>query len=158
MPFSSTPGCDPLSVVVDGPSSLLAEGPGRGFLPLLAGVRRLRWWWWRVSLGLGGGFPVLCVFVAREVACIALAFVCFVCLWCLCWCWCGWCGVGCVSPVRWCACVCEVGVSLVFGCLSSPISVGARGSCLCGCGWCVLWVVPRHSWLMVLGEVPRTPG
>ena len=45
MQFSATPGGVALSVVVDVPSPLLAEGPGCGSPPLLAGVR---WWSWCV--------------------------------------------------------------------------------------------------------------
>ena len=42
--FPATPGWGPLVVVMGGPSPLLAEGPGCGSPPLLAGVRWL-WWW-----------------------------------------------------------------------------------------------------------------
>ena len=45
MRFPASPGWDPLVVVVDGPSPILAEGGGCGSPPLLAGVR----WLWVVS-------------------------------------------------------------------------------------------------------------
>ena len=146
-------------------SPLLAEGPRCGGLPLLAGVRRRRWcvvachswaWYWlrlsatpgwvppaaavAVSVGLGGGFLVVCVFVARCVR-----------AWCLCWCACRgfvvvvWVWV-CLSCVLVCACVC-VGVWL-----------GPAGGCRwcgCGSGWCVPWLVPRHSWRRILSAISR---
>ena len=89
-----------LAAVVCGRLPLLAAGPGCGSPPLLAGVHWRRWcvvachsWvrsWLRfpatpgwgppaaavaVSVGLRGGFLVVCVFVARRVR-----------VWCLCWC------------------------------------------------------------------------
>ena len=139
MRFPATPGWD----------------AGCGTPPLLPVFCRLRWWWWVVSWGSGGGFEVsgvVCVcgagcFVWSScfgVFCVFVVPV-FVVVWVL---WCGY-----VFRVRWCFCVC--GVSVVFGCLSPPLSVGAGGWCLCRCGWCVLWVVPRHSWLRVLGAVRR---
>ena len=136
------------------------RGPGCGSPPLLAGVR---WWWWGVvprqswlrvlvavprhswlgSVGCGwlfrggGKCPVLCVFVARAVACGARAFVCFVCLWYLWW-W--WCGVGVSSAcagVR--ACVCVVYQWSFVACprlsrlgLAAGVCVGVVGVC---CGW-----------------------
>ena len=42
--FTATSGWGLLPVVVVGPSPLLAEDPGCGSPPLLAGVR-CRWWW-----------------------------------------------------------------------------------------------------------------
>ena len=42
--------------------------------------------WVLAYLGVGGGLPVLCVFVVRAAVCGAHAFVCFVFLWRLCWC------------------------------------------------------------------------
>ena len=67
-------------MVVGGPLPFLAEGSDCGSPPLLAGVRRLRWWWLLVSLGFGGGFSVLCVFEAHAGVLGARAFVCCVCL------------------------------------------------------------------------------
>ena len=140
MRFRATPGWGPLVVVVGGPSPLLAAGPGSGSLPLSAGVCRLRWWWLLVLLGLGGGFPVLCVFVAQAGVRGARAFVCFVCLWWLCWWRSGWCGVGvssacagvcvCVHVVcRWslvaCPCLSRLG-------LAAGVCVGVAAVC---CGW-----------------------
>ena len=52
-----------------------------------------------VSVRLGGGFPVLCVFVARRVRVVPV----LVCVSCVLWWWC-WCG--CVFRVCWCVCVC----------------------------------------------------
>ena len=143
-------------------SPLLAEGPGCGPLPLLAGGFRWCWWWvaprhsrlrvlgavprhsWvgsagrgggcfrGVGWGLAGGFAVLCVLVGRRVRVVSV-LVCVVCSW-----W--WCGCGCVFFVCWCVCVCVCGVWW----LVSP--AGACCWCRCGCGWCVLWMVPCHSW------------
>ena len=140
MRFPATAGSGSLMMVQGGPSPLLAEGPGLGSPPLLSGVRRPRWWWWLVLLGLGGGFPVLFVFVARAGVRGARAFVCFVWLWCLCWWWCGWCDVGVSSAcagVR--ACVRVVCRWSLVACprlprlgLAAGICVGVVGVC---CGW-----------------------
>ena len=121
----------PLVLVVGGPSPFLAEGPGCGSPPLLAGVCRV--WWWPLLLGWVGGFPC-CVFFCGA----ARAGVCVVCLW-----W--WCGCGCVCRVCWCVCGVWRLVSLA----------GACCWCWCGCGSCVLWVVPRHSWRRFLSAVSR---
>ena len=146
-------------------SPLLAEGPGCGPLPLLGGVRRRRWcvaaclsWVWSwlrfpatpgwgppatavaVSMGFGGGFLVVCVFVARCVR-----------AWCLCWCVCfvflvvAWVWV-CLPCVLVCVCVCV------------RVWLGPAGACRCrgcGCGRCVSWLVPRHSWRRFLSVIPR---
>ena len=159
------------------PLRLLAEGPGCGSPPLLAGVRR--WWWcavpchswlrvlvaaprhsWLGSVGCvgvfrGSGCLVLCVFVACVAARGGGAVLCVVCLWCPC-CW--WFGVvvrrGCVFGVRWCAWLCVRGVPVVCGLLSPPLLVWGSRLCLCGCGWRAVWV-PCHSLLRDLGAVPR---
>ena len=183
MRFLATPGWGPLSVVVGVSSPILAEDPGCGSSPLLSGVRW--WWWcvvprqtwlrvllvavprhsWLGPAGRGGGggpFPWVwiggfpcCECLWRGACAWAGAFVCLVSLWCLCWWWCGWCGGGVSSAcvgVR--ACVCVVCRWSVVAC-PRPLSAGACCWCLCWCGWCVLWVVPRNSWLRVLGAVPR---
>ena len=133
-------------------SPLLAEGPRCGSPPLLAGVR---WRRWRVAAchswvrsagrgggclcGLGWGFLVLCVFVARCVR-----------VWCLCWCVCrvfvvAWVWV-CLPCVLVCVCVC-------VGLWQGP--AGACRWCGCGCGSCVPWLVPRHSWRRSLSASSR---
>ena len=100
MSFPATPGSRSPSVVVGVPRHSWLRAPGCGSLPLLAGVHWRRWCvvachsWVRsrlqfpatpgwgppaaavaVSVGSGGGFLVVCVFVARRVR-----------AWCLCWC------------------------------------------------------------------------
>ena len=156
MQFLATSGWGPLLVVLCGPSPLLAEGrPGCDCLPLLAGARWPRRWWWPVSVGLGGGFPVLRVFLARCV-CVVPVLLCVLCV-------CGVCvggGVGgvvwvCLPSVLVCVCVCVCGVSVVCEFLSSSLSARACCWCLCGCGRCVLWLVPRQSWLRVQSAIPR---
>ena len=108
MRFLGTPGWGPLVVVVWGPSPLLDEGPlGWSSPPLLAGVSRPRRWWWPVSVGSHGVFPVFCVFVARRV-CVVPVPVCVLCV-------CGFCVGG--GPdvssacfgVRVCVCMWRVG-------------------------------------------------
>ena len=132
-------------------SSLLAEGLGCGPFPLLAGVRRRRWcvvachsWvssWLRfpaipgwglpaaavaVSVGLGGGYLVVCVFVARCVR-----------AWCLCWCVCrvlvvvAWVWV-CLPCVLVCVCVCGWVCGWGRLGLSAGVGVGVVGVCR---GW-----------------------
>ena len=124
-----------------------------------------------VSVGLGGGFLVVCVFVARRV-----------CAWCLCWCVCRvfvtvawlWVCPPCVLVcVRVCASVACGGWFPRLG-LAAGVGVGAAGVC---CGWSLAtpgggswvrfpatpgWVplpvvvgAPRHSWLRAPGAVPR---
>ena len=140
-------------------SPLLAESPGCGSPPLLAGVRR-RWWCaaprhsWLGSAGGGGVFrgwgrPLLCVFVVYVHVRGASAVLCVAYLWCLrCW----WCGVVvwwvclprvlvCVVACVWCAGGLRFGVPAP--CLSWPWAVG---------------VVPRHSWLGSTGCGGGGPG
>ena len=112
MRLPATPGQGLVSVVVGDPSPLLAEGPGCGSPPLLAGVR---WWWWCVvprhswlrvlvavlrpswqgsaGRGGGGGFHVLCVFVPRCLCVVPLS-LCVLCV-------CGVCVRGGVGGVVW---------------------------------------------------------
>ena len=138
------------------PLPLLAEGPGCGLLPLLAGGFRWCWWWvaprhsWLgvmgavrrhswvgsagrgsgrfrwVGLGLGAGFPVLCVFVVRRVRVVSV-LVCVLCVRG------GGVGMG-VSPVRVgvCVCACVVcgGWFPRLG-LAAGVGVGVAGVC-CG--------------------------
>ena len=169
-------------MVVGCPLPLLAEGPGCGFPPLLAGVR-CRWWWviprhswlgapgavprhsWLGSAGGGGGgglfswgragaFRAVCVCSAGGCACCPCFCVFFVfVVRVLVVVWVVW--FGCVFRVRWCACMCAWSVSVFLVCLSPTLSAGACSLCSCGCGCFVLWVVPRHSWLRVLSAVPR---
>ena len=145
-------------------SPLLAEGPGRGSPPLLAGVRG-QWWCaaprhsWLGPAGCGGvfcgwGCPLLCV----SVVCVGVrggrAVLCVACLWCLrCW----WCGVVvwpvCLPRVLVCVVVCVwCAGGLRFGvpapCHSWPwavgvvVVVGALGALLLGLGVCVCAVSP----------------
>ena len=73
-----TPGWCPLVLLVGGLLPLLAEGPGRGSPPPLAGVRWLRWW--PFPLGLVGGFPC-CVCLWRGACwCVRFVFVAVVCV------------------------------------------------------------------------------
>ena len=132
--------------------TLLAEGPGCGSPPLLAGVR-WRWWCaaprhsWLGPAGCAGvfrgwGCPLLCVFVVCVAARGGGAVLCVVCLWCpRCW----WCGVVvgrlCVfhvrGGVRGCVCVvCRS--SVVCGLLSRLFWLGlAAGVCVGVVGvWC----------------------
>ena len=130
----ATPGC--------GSSLPLTATPGWGLLVAVGCFVRV------------GVSRVLCVcgvsgcawWSCRGVFCLFMVAVLLV-VWCVVWC-------GCVFRMRWCAWFRVRGVSVVCGCLSPPLFVGACGWCLCGCGWRVLWV-PRHSWLRVLGAVPR---
>ena len=89
--------------------------------------------------GVGWGFLVVCVFVARCVH-----------AWCPCWCVCrafvvAWVWM-CLPCVLVCMCVC-VGVWLGLA--------GACRPCGCGCGWCVPWLAPRHSWRRFLSAISR---
>ena len=89
--------------------------------------------------GVGRGFLVVCVFVARCVR-----------AWCLCWCVCrafvvAWVWV-CLLCVLVCVCVC-VGVWLA--------PAGACRWCGSGCGRCVRWLVTRHSWRRFLSAISR---
>ena len=130
-----------------------------------------------VSVGLHGGFLVVCAFVARRV-----------CAWCLCWCVCRvcvmvawvWMCLPCVLVcVRVCACVVCGGWFPRLG-LVAEVGVGAAGVCR---GWSLAtpgggssvrfpatpgWVLlplllplqvvvgaPFHSLLRALAEVPR---
>ena len=140
-------------------SPLLAEGPGCGSPPLLAGVRWRRW-----CVLCGGGVLVgvwLVCGVVGPSPLLAEVPVCysppllagFRCRW-----WLAFlatpgggsrarfpatpglvsllavvCGVWCVVCGVWCAAV----------------------VCWWGCGWCVVWLVPRHSWRRFLCATPR---
>ena len=145
-------------LVVGGPSPLLAEGPGRGSPPLLAGVRWLRWW--LLLRGLLVGFP-RCVCLWRGacwcVCCVCVAvvwvWVCLVCVLAHVWrrvavCFPGW---GLLVVFVW------VGVWLVCG---RSLATPGGGSCVClpaTPGWVAPPVVvgaPRHSWLRVRGLRP----
>ena len=135
-------------VVAAGGPSLLAEVPEWAFprhfwLRAPAAVPRHSWVgsagrgggrFRGVGWGLGGEFPVLCVFVGRRVRVVSV-LVCVLCVRG------GGSGVGlsfvCVGV---CVCVCVCGVWW----LVSP--AGARCWCRWCCGWCVLWLVLRHSW------------
>ena len=119
-------GCLPLLgvVLVTVPRHSWLGSPGRG------GGR---------LCGVGWGFLVVCVFVARCVR-----------AWRLCWCVCrafvvAWVWV-CLPCVLVCVCV-WVGVWLGLA--------GACRWCGCGCGWCVPWLVPRHSWRRFLSAISR---
>ena len=94
MRFPATSGWGPLVLLVGGPSPNLAEGPGGGSPPVLAGVRWF-WWWvvpheswvralgavprhaWLGSARCGGGCGAS---VCSACAC-----------WCVCVCVCLWC-------------------------------------------------------------------
>ena len=133
-------------VVVAGGHSLPAEGPGwvfprQSWLRAPGAVPRHSWLGdqlvlvvgghsWvpfpaaavAVSVGLGGGFPVLCVFVVQRV---------LVCVLCVCG---GGVGVGVSSvcfDVRVCACVVCGGWFPRLG-LAAGVGVGVAGVC---CGW-----------------------
>ena len=151
-------------------SPLLAEGPGRGSPPLLAGVRWRRWCavgLWLVC-GVVGPLPLL----AEVPVCYSPPLLAgFRCRW---WCvvprhsWlgsaggggvrCVVCGVWCVvcGVRRWCA----GGVVAGVWCRRSLATPGG-GSCVllpATPGWVSLPVVvrvPRHSWRRVQGAVPR---
>ena len=140
-------GCAPGGGACSSP--LLAEVPGCGPLPLLAGVRRRPWcvvacpfwvWsWLRFGATPGWGPPA-----AAVAVCVGLGrgFSWFVCLWrvacargvcagvCVVRSW--WCGCGCVFRVCSCVCVC------VWVCgwgrlgLATGVGVGLVGLC---CGW-----------------------
>ena len=144
-------------------SPLLAEGPGRGFPPLLTGVR------WRrrcvvglwLVCGVAGPSPPLAVFLVCYSPPLLAGFRC---RW---WCavsrhswlgpaggggaWCVVCGVR-----RWCV----GGVVGGVWCGSSLATPGG-GSCVllpATPGWVSLPVAvggPRHSWLRALGAVSR---
>ena len=140
-----------------GPSPLLAEGPGCGPPPLLAGVRLVRWW--PFPRGLVGGFPC-CVCLCRGacwcVRCVFVAvvwvWVCLLCVLARVWqrvavCFPGW---GLLPVLVW------VGLWLVCGrSLANP----GGGSCVlfpATPGWVALPVVmgvPRHSRLRAPGAV-----
>ena len=150
-------------------SPLLAEGPGRGSPPLLAGFRCRRW-------------CVVC-----GVWCVA----CGVRRWRVWWV-CGWCVVWLVPRHSWRRFLCAtprhswLGFAAGGGGRSSPLLAEGpgRGSppllagfrcrrwcVVCGvwcvacgvrrwrmwwvCGWCVVWLVPRHSWRRFLCATPR---
>ena len=126
-------------------SPLLADCPGRGSPPLLAGVCWRRWCavgLWLVC-GVVGPSPLL----AEVPACYSPPLLAgFCCRW---WCvvprhswlgsaggggvWCVVCGVWCVVCGVWCAAM----------------------VCWWGCGWCVVWLVPRHSRRRFLCATPR---
>ena len=118
-------------------SPLLAEGPGRGFPPLLAGVRWRRWCvvgLWLVC-GVFGPSPLL----AEVPVCYSPPLLAgFRCLW--------WCAV---PRHSW----------------LGPAGGGGAWRVVCGV-WCVvcgggvlvglwLWLVPRHSWRRFLCSTPR---
>ena len=147
-------------------SPLLAEGPGCGSPPLLAGVRWRRW-------------------------CFVCGVWCVVCgVWFVavgCWWGCGWCVVWLVPRHSWRRFLCATprhswlgfaagggGRSPPLlaegpGCASPPVLAGVRWRrwcvvcgvwcaavvCWWGCGWCVVWLVPRHSWRRSLCATPR---
>ena len=96
-----------------------------------------------VSVGFGGRFPVVCVFVVWRVRagclCSRVCRVFVVVAWV-------WVCLPCVG-VRVCVCVCGVWR------LVAP--AGACRWCGCGLAWCVSWLVPRHSWGRLLGAIPR---
>ena len=118
-------------------SPLLAEGPGRGFPPLLAGVPWRRWCvvgLWLVC-GVFGPSPLL----AEVPVCYSPPLLAgFRCLW--------WCAV---PRHSW----------------LGPAGGGGAWRVVCGV-WCVvcgggvlvglwLWLVPRHSWRRFLCSTPR---
>ena len=118
-------------------SPLLAEGSGRGFPPLLAGVRLRRWCvvgLWLVC-GVFGPSPLL----AEVPVCYSPPLLAgFRCLW--------WCAV---PRHSW----------------LGPAGGGGAWRVVCGV-WCVvcgggvlvglwLWLVPRHSWRRFLCSTPR---
>ena len=145
-------------------SPLLAEGPGRGSPPLLAGVRWRRCVAWSVPghswrrflratprhswLGIGAGGGVWSP--ASPGWGPLVAVVCGV--WCVvCGVWCVVCGVR-----RWCA----GGVAAGVWC-GWFLATSGGGSCVllpATPGWVSLPAVvgvPRHSWRRVPGAVPR---
>ena len=134
----ASPGRVSLPVAVCGSPPLLAEGPGRGSPPFLAGVRWRRWCvvgLWLVC-GVVGPSPLL----AEVPVCYSPPLLAgFRCRW---WCavsrhsWLGSAGGGGV----WCV-VCGVWCAAVV--------------CWWGCGWCVVWLVPRHSRRRFLCATPR---
>ena len=156
MRFPATPGWALLQMVVGGPRHSWLRAPAAAVA---------------VSVGLGGGFLVGCVFVARRV-----------CVWCLCWCVCPvcvvvawvWVCLPCVLVcVRVCACVVCGGWFPRLE-LAAGVGVGAAGVCRgwslatpgggfwvrfpATPGWVPLPVVvgaPLHSWLRAPGAVPR---
>ena len=146
-------------------SPLLAEGPGRGFPPLLAGVRWRRWCvvgLWLVC-GVFGPSPLL----AEVCVCYSPPLLAgFRCLW---WCavprhsWLGPAGGGGAWRVVcgvWCV-VCGGGVWWVCGWCGWFLATPGGGSCVllpATPGWVSMPVAvggPRHSWLRALGAVPR---
>ena len=156
-------------------SPLLAEGPGRGSPPILAGVRWRRWcvvglWlvcggvvagvWCGWSLATPGGGS--CVLLPATPGWVSLPVV--VCgspplLAGVCWRrWCVVCGVWCVvcGVRQWCVGGVVAGVWCGWS-LATP----GGGSCVllpATPGWVSLPVVvgvPRHSWWRVLGALPR---
>ena len=163
MRFPATPGWRPLAAVVCGvwcvvcgmrrwcvggvaagvccgrSSPLLAEGPGRGSPPLLAGFRCRRWWVLLATPGLGPRMRFPATPGWRPLA----AVVCGV--------WCVVCGMR-----RWCVGGVAAGV-----CCGCSLATPGGGSCVllpATPGWVLLPVVvgvPRHSWLRVPGAVSR---
>ena len=146
-------------------SPLLAEGPGRGFPPLLAGVRWRRWCVvgsWLVC-GVFGPSPLL----AEVPVCYSPPLLAgFRCLW---WCavprhsWLGPAGGGGAWRVVcgvWCV-VCGGGVWWVCGWCGWSLATPGGGSCVllpATPGWVSMPAAvggPRHSWLRALGAVPR---
>ena len=146
-------------------SPLLAEGPGRGFPPLLAGVRWRRWCvvgLWLVC-GVFGPSPLL----AEVPVCYSPPLLAgFRCRW---WCavprhsWLGPAGGGGAWRVVcgvWCV-VCGGGVWWVCGWCGWSLATPGGGSCVllpATPGWVSMPVAvggPRHSWLRALGAVPR---
>ena len=101
--FPATPGWGPLVVVVDGPSPLLAEGPGGSSPPFLAGACLWRWC---------GGVVRVCWSVVLWLVVPPLLrgpSMC-VCALCVASCWCGL-FVGFVpAGLAVCVCVCVCGV------------------------------------------------
>ena len=133
-------------------SPLLAEGPGRGSPPLLAGVRWRRWCVVGLLLvcGVVGPSPLL----AEVPVCYSPPLLAgFRCRW-----WCVVCGVWCVvcGVRRWCVGGVVAGVWCGWS-LATP----GGGSCVllpATPGRVSLPVVvggPRHSWLRAPGAVPR---
>ena len=127
----------PLVLVVGGPSRFLAEGPGCGSPPLLAGVCRLRWWpfprGWAgsftcyVCLWRGACWCVRCVFVV-----VAWVWVCLPCVLVRMWrVAVGFPGWGLLLVYVWVSLVCVVGgpsplLAEVPECVFPPLLAGFR--------------------------------